>query len=80
MKTGMAVKLERTEENILEKMVRSGLFPSKDEAVRAAIIKYASDLGIFSPEMLWDRVRKHKRRKVLPKQLKRDLEAIEDEV
>ncbi len=80
MKTSIAVKLERAEENILEKMVRSGLFPSKDEAVRAAIIKYASDLGIFSPEMLWDRVRKHKRRKVSPEQLKRDIEAIEDEV
>lgn len=80
MKIGTAVKLERAEENILEKMVKAGLFPSKDEAVRAAIIKYASDLGIFSPEMLWDRVRKHKRRKVTPEQLKKDLEVIEDEV
>lgn len=80
MKTGTAVKLERAEENILENMVKAGLFPSKDEAVRAAIIKYASDLGIFSPAMLWDRVRKHKRRKVTPEQLKKDLEAIEDEV
>lgn len=79
MKTGAAVKLKRVEEDALEKMVRVGLFPNKDEAARAAIIKYASDLGIFSPEMLWNRIGKYKRRKVTPKQLMRDLEVIENE-
>lgn len=79
MKTGAAVKLKRVEEDALEKMVRAGLFPNKDEAARAAIIKYASDLGIFSPEMLWNRIGKYKRRKVTPKQLMRDIEVIENE-
>lgn len=79
MKTGAAVKLKRVEEDALEKMVRAGLFPNKDEAARAAIIKYASDLGILSPEMLWNRMSKYKRRKVTPKQLMRDLEVIENE-
>ncbi len=77
MKAGTAIKLEKAEEDVLEKMVKVGLFPSKDEAVRAAIIKYATDLGIFSPEMLWGRILRHKRRKVTPDQLKKDLEAIE---
>lgn len=79
MKASVAIKLEKTEEDALEKMVKVGLFPSKDEAARAAIIKYASDLGIFSPEMLWNRIGKYKRRKVTPKQLMRDLEEIENE-
>lgn len=79
MKTDIAIKLEKTEEDVLEKMVRVGLFPNKDEAARAAIIKYASDLGIFSPEMLWDKIGKFKRRKVTPKQLIKDLEEIENE-
>ena len=79
MKTDIAIKLEKTEEDVLEKMVRLGLFPSKDEAARAAIIKYASDLGIFSPEMLWNNIGKFKRRKVTPKQLIKDLEEIENE-
>lgn len=79
MKTDIAIKLEKTEEDVLEKMVRVGLFPSKDEAARAAIIKYASDLGIFSPEMLWNKIGKFKRRKVTPKQLMKDLEEIENE-
>lgn len=75
----MAIKLEKAEEDVLEKMVRVGLFPSKDEAARAAIIKYAADLGIFSPEMLWNKIGKFKRRKVTPKQLIKDLEEIENE-
>ena len=79
MKTDITIKLEKTEEDVLEKMVRVGLFPSKDEAARAAIIKYASDLGIFSPEMLWNKIGKFKRRKVTPKQLIKDLEEIENE-
>jgi hypothetical protein len=74
-----AIKLERAEEDALEKMVKAGLFPNKDEAARAAIIKYASDLGILSPGMLWDKITKHKRRKITPEQLIKDLEIIENE-
>jgi len=50
MRTVANVKLERAEEDVLKKMVETGLFQSKDEAARAAIIKYASDLGVFSPD------------------------------
>ncbi|HLA49923.1 MAG TPA: hypothetical protein VJ000_01880 [Thermodesulfovibrionia bacterium] len=76
---GAAVKLEKAEEEALEKMVKIGLFANKDEAARAAIVKYASDLGILNPAMLWDKIIKYKRRKVTPEQLKRDLEALENE-
>ena len=76
---GTAIKLERAEEDILKRMVRVGLFPTKDEAARAAIIKYASDLGLLSPETLWNKITKHKKRRITPEQLRKDLEAIEDE-
>jgi len=33
------VVLDKAEEDVLTKMVEAGLFPSKDEAARAAIIK-----------------------------------------
>lgn len=78
MKAGTAIKLEKAED-ALEKMVRAGLFPSKDEAARAAIIKYASDIGVLSPETLWNKIARHKRRKVTPEQLMKDLETIENE-
>ncbi|MBI5057722.1 MAG: hypothetical protein HZB61_14000 [Nitrospirae bacterium] len=73
------VVLDKAEEDVLTKMVEAGLFPSKDEAARAAIIKYASDLGIFSPDMLWKKIVRNKRRRVTPEQLKKDLKAIENE-
>jgi hypothetical protein len=79
VKADTAIKLEKAEEDALEKMVRVGLFPSKDEAARAAIIKYASDIGVLSPETLWNRIVRHKRRKVTPEQLMKDLETIENE-
>jgi hypothetical protein len=75
-----AIKIERAQEDVLERMVLLGLFPTKDEAARAAIIKYASDLGLVSPEMLWNKISRHKRRKVTPSQLMKDIEAVGNEV
>jgi len=74
-----AIKLEKAEDEALEKMVKTGLFSNKDEAARAAIVKYAYDLGFLSPAMLWSNIAKHKRRRVTPEQLKKDLETIENE-
>lgn len=73
------VKLEKAEEEALEKMVKVGLFSSKDEAARTAIVKYASDIGIINPEMIWKKISEHERRKVEPEQLKKDLEKLENE-
>lgn len=75
-----AIKIDRAQEDVLERMVLLGLFPTKDEAARAAIIKYASDLGLLSAEMLWSKISRHKRRKVTPSQLMKDIEAVENEV
>jgi len=76
---GTAIKLEKAAEEALDKMVEIGLFANKDEAARAAIVKYAADLGILSPAILWSRIARHKRRKVTPEQLKKDLEVLENE-
>lgn len=69
-----AIKLEKAEEEALEQMVNIGLFASKDEAARAAIVKYASDPRILSPAILWNKIDKYKRRKVTTEQLMEDLE------
>ena len=79
MKAGTAIKVEKAEEEALERLVKTGLFLSKDEAARAAIIKYASDMGILSPRILWQKIAGRKRRKVSPEQLMKDLDAIENE-
>jgi Arc/MetJ-type ribon-helix-helix transcriptional regulator len=79
MKAGTAIKVEKAEEEALERLVKTGLFLSKDEAARAAIIKYASDMGILSPRILWQKIAGRKRRKVSPGQLIKDLDTIENE-
>ena len=73
------IKLEKSEEEILDKLVEAGLFSSRDEAARAAIVKYAFDLGFFSPETFWRELTKQKRRNITPEQLQKDLDAIENE-
>ncbi len=73
------IKLDKSEEQILDKLVEAGLFPSRDEAARAAIVKYAFDLGFFNPETMWRELTKQKRRKVSPEQLQKDLDLIENE-
>ena len=79
MKAGTAIKLEKAEEEALERLVKTGLLLSKDEAARAAIIKYASDMGILSPRILWQKIAGRNRRKVSPGQLMKDLDTIENE-
>jgi Arc/MetJ-type ribon-helix-helix transcriptional regulator len=78
VKADTAIKLEKAQEEALEKMVEAGLFSNKEEAARAAIIKYASDIGVLSPETLWNKIVRYKKRKVTPGQLKKDLEMIEN--
>lgn len=73
------VHLESTEEEAVERMVRAGLFASRDEAVRAAILKYALDLGLLRREDLWSKIAQAGRRGVSPEALKTDLEHLEDE-
>jgi Arc/MetJ-type ribon-helix-helix transcriptional regulator len=73
------VRLESAEEEAISRMVRAGLFASRDEAVRAAILKYALDLGLLSREDLWGRITQAGRRDVSPQEVATDLERLEDE-
>ncbi len=75
----MTIKLEESEILILDKMIEVGLFSSRDEAAKAAIVKYAFDLGFFNPETMWRELTRRKRRNVLPEQLDKDIESIENE-
>lgn len=73
------VHLEGAEEEAIRRMVQAGLFASRDEAVRAAILKYALDLGLLHREDLWTQISQAGRREVSPEALKADLERLEDE-
>lgn len=71
--------LEKAEEKALDNLVEAGLFASRDEAARAAILKYAMDIGVLSRHAIWQEMEKVKKRKVTPEQLAEDLERLEDE-
>lgn len=71
--------LEKAEERVLDSLVEVGLFASRDEAARAAILKYAMDMGVLSRQAIWQEMEKMEKRKVTPEQLAKDLEILEDE-
>lgn len=73
----LTLKFRGLEAELLEEMVRLGLFNSKSEAIRAAIVKYAVDSGLLSREDLWRRIKAYKRRRVSPEQLEKELRCLE---
>lgn len=75
----MSVEIGELEERILKRMVKLGVFRSPSEALRAAILKYASELGLFDRKTVWEEITSFKRREVSPDHLKEDLERLEDE-
>lgn len=75
----LTLKFRGIEGDILEEMVSAGLFNSKSEAVRSSLVHYAIHLDLFKRKQLWKGLQKVPRRKVSPKQLAKDLEALENE-
>jgi Arc/MetJ-type ribon-helix-helix transcriptional regulator len=75
--TTLTLKFRGLEAELLEEMVKLGLFNSKSEAIRAAIMKYAVDSGLLSREDLWNRIKTYKRRGVNPKKLEKELQRLE---
>ena len=73
----LTLKFRGLEADLLNEMVRLGLFNSKPEAIRAALVKYAIDIGLLSRRELWSRVEKHPRRGVSPEKLAEDLNSVE---
>lgn len=73
------LQLERTEEEALERLVRAGLFVNRDEAARAAILKYVMDIGVLDRGAIWQEIEETERRGITPEQLAKDLETLEDE-
>lgn len=76
--TTLTLKFRGTEANLLNEMVGSGLFNTKSEAIRAAIVNYSLTLGLLKRRDIWNRIQKFPRRKVSPAQLAKDLEAVEN--
>lgn len=77
--TNLTLKFRGVEANLLDELVGSGFFNTKSEAIRAALVNYSMNLGLTNRKSIWSGIDKFPRRKVSPKQLAKDLEAIENE-
>lgn len=71
--TTLTLKFKGVEANILNEMIKSGLFNTKSEAIRSALVHYSLDLGLIGKENLWKEINKFPKRKVSPKQLAEEL-------
>lgn len=80
METNLTLKFRGVEAQILDEMVKQGMFNTKSEAIRSALVHYSLELGLLGRERLWKEIQKFKKRKVSQKQLAKDLEQLEDEV
>jgi Arc/MetJ-type ribon-helix-helix transcriptional regulator len=77
--TTLTIKFKGIEAYLLKQMVDLGLFNSKSEAIRSALIKYAIDLNLLDKKTLWQEIQANKKRKVSPEQLAVDILSIRDE-
>ena len=75
----LTLKFKGVEAKLLEEIVRNGLFSSKSEAIRAALINYFLKLGMLGRKEQWNEIRSFPKRNVTPEQLAKDLEKIEEE-
>lgn len=77
--TTLTVKFKGIENDILDGMVESGLFATKTEALRSALVKYAVDTGMFERKKLWEKIKKTPTKKVNAKQLEKEIKEIKNE-
>ena len=80
METNLTLKFRGIEAEVLDEMIKKGLFNTKSEAIRSALVHYSLELGLLGRARLWNEIKNFPKRKVSPKQLAKDLEKLEDEV
>ena len=75
--TTLTLKFRGIEAEALELMVSSGMFNSKSEAIRAALVHYSVETGLMDRLKLWRRLMRHPPRKASIKQLWADIRRAE---
>ncbi|MBI2631466.1 hypothetical protein HYW75_00495 [Candidatus Pacearchaeota archaeon] len=76
----LTIKFKGVESKLLEEAIRNGLFSTKSELIRAALIHYFIELGLLGREQRWKEIQSFPKRKVTPEQLAKELNELEDEV
>lgn len=53
----VTIKFRGVQEEILNRIVKSGIAQTKSEAIRMAVLKFAQDLSLLDPRMLVETIR-----------------------
>lgn len=80
METTLTLKFRGVEAKLLDAIVKSGLFNSKSEAIRAALVNYSMQSGFLDKREIWKDIEKHVRRKVSDSTLKENIAKIKNEI
>ena len=78
MESSLTIKFRGAEAQLLDRLVRSGLFATKSEAVRAALVNYGADLGLLRARDLWRAIDTRTRRRVSTPKLREQVRKAED--
>ena len=78
MESSLTIKFRGAEAKLLDRLVRSGLFATKSEAVRAALVKYGADLGLLRARDLWVAIDATPRGRVSETKLREQVRKAED--
>lgn len=78
MESSLTIKFRGAEAELLDRLVRSGLFATKSEAIRSALVKYGADLGLLRAKDLWTAIEARPRRRVTAERLQKDVRKAED--
>jgi len=78
MESSLTIKFRGAEAALLDRLVRSGLFATKSEAIRAALVKYGADLGLLRAKDLWTAIVASPKRRVSAAQLRKNVKKAED--
>lgn len=62
--TVLTLKFRGIEAGLLDKMVGSGLFNTKSEAIRSALVHYSLELGLLERGKLWAEIQHFEKRKI----------------
>jgi len=80
METTLTLKFRGVEAELLNTMVKSGLFNSKSEAIRAALVNFSMQSGFLDKKEVWNEIKKHSRRKISDSMLEKNIAAIKNEI
>ena len=80
METTLTLKFRGVEAKLLDTMVKSGLFNSKSEAIRAALVNYSMQSGFLDKKEIWKDMEKRHRRKVIDSVLRENIAKVKNAI